>query len=107
MPSPEKGQGSSGDEGAFTTLSQLLSLNYLDPKIPLSPYAFPEESFESSGPLIFLQHNPLTQIFLQTNRLEEEVVPMTEGQMPKRKSDLETQKPPQDLLLCDIGAAPC
>lgn len=54
MPSPEKGKGSSGDEGAFTTLSQLLSLNYLDPKVPLSPYAFPEESFESSGPLIFL-----------------------------------------------------
>lgn len=54
MPSPEKGRGSAEDEGAFTTLSQLLSLNYLDPKIPLSPYAFPEESFESSGPFKFL-----------------------------------------------------
>lgn len=65
MPSPEKGQGSAEDEGAFTTLSQLLlSLNYLDPQIPLSPYAFPEESFESSGPFKFLfKHNPLTQIF--------------------------------------------
>lgn len=54
MPSPEKGQGSSGDEGVLTTLSKLLSLNYLDPNIPLSPYAFPEESFESSGPLKLL-----------------------------------------------------
>lgn len=54
MPSPEKGQGSSRDEGAFTTLSQLPSLNYLDPKIPLSPYAFPEKSFESSGSFKFL-----------------------------------------------------
>lgn len=63
MPSPEKGQGSAEDEGAFTTLSQLLSLNYLDPSIPLSPYALSEESFESSGPFKFLKHNPLTQIF--------------------------------------------
>lgn len=41
--------------------------------------------------------------FLETSRLEEEVVPLTEGQMPKRKSDLETPRPPQDSLLCDMG----
>ena len=46
-------------------------------------------------------------IILQTNSIEQEEVPMTEGQMPKRKSDLEMQKPPQDLLLCDIGGVPC
>lgn len=31
------------------------------------------------------------------------MVPTTERQMPKRRSNLETPIPPQDSVLCDMG----